>query len=101
MKPIWLIALFVSATGAASAAEAPRSLTDQQLKKLAGVHRLYVEELAGEGAHAIRDLVDRHRGWLEASGARFLLVGDGPKMPAVKQALSEASKTRGGRTWPF
>jgi glycosyltransferase involved in cell wall biosynthesis len=41
-------------------------------------------------AQAIRQLVDHHRGWLEATGTRFLLVGDGPKMPAVRQALSDA-----------
>jgi glycosyltransferase involved in cell wall biosynthesis len=41
-------------------------------------------------AHAIRELVDHHRAWLEASGARFLLVGDGANMPLVRRALSDA-----------
>jgi glycosyltransferase involved in cell wall biosynthesis len=41
-------------------------------------------------AQAIRHLVDRHPEWLRASGARFLLVGDGPNMPLVRRALSEA-----------
>src|SRR6185295_19328459 len=41
-------------------------------------------------AQTIRDLVDHHRGWLEATGTRFVLVGDGPKMPVVKAALGEA-----------
>ena len=40
-------------------------------------------------ARAIRRLVDQHRGWLERSRVRFLLVGDGPKMPEVRQALSD------------
>ena len=85
MKPIWLIALFVSATGAASAAEAPRSLTDQQLKKLAGVHRLYVEELAGEGAHAIRDLL------VAAIHSRglFVLVEDAASADAYVRGSAE------------
>jgi glycosyltransferase involved in cell wall biosynthesis len=39
-------------------------------------------------AQAIRDLVDRHRGWLDASGVRFVLVGDGPNMPVVRRLLS-------------
>jgi glycosyltransferase involved in cell wall biosynthesis len=39
-------------------------------------------------ARAIRLLADRHRGWLETSGVRFLLVGDGPKMPEVRQILA-------------
>ena len=41
-------------------------------------------------AQAIRELVDDHRAWLEATGTRFLLVGDGPKMPLVRRALSDA-----------
>jgi len=57
MKPFWRIVLLLAATGAVATAEEPLSLADQQLKKLSGVRRLYVEELAGEGAHAIRDLL--------------------------------------------
>ena len=85
MKPIWLVALFLSATGAASAAEAPRSLADQQLKKLAGVHRLYVEELAGEGAHAIRDLL------VAAIHSRglFVLVEDAASADAYVRGSAE------------
>ena len=41
-------------------------------------------------AQAIRDLVDRHRDWLDVSGVRFMLVGDGPNMPVVRRLLSEA-----------
>ena len=85
MKPIWLIVLFLSATGAASTAEAPRSLADQQLKKLAGVHRLYVEELAGEGAHAIRDLL------VAAIHSRglFVLVEDAASADAYVRGSAE------------
>jgi glycosyltransferase involved in cell wall biosynthesis len=39
-------------------------------------------------ARAIRRLADQHRAWLESSGVRFLLVGDGPKMPEVRQILA-------------
>ena len=35
----------------------PPSLAEQQLKKLATIHTLYVEDLEGEGSHAIRDLL--------------------------------------------
>ena len=40
-------------------------------------------------ARAIRRLVDHHRNWQETSRVRFLLVGDGPKMAEVRQALSD------------
>jgi hypothetical protein len=56
MKSIWGVVLVLAASGAVAAQETP-SLADEQLKKLSGVRRLYVEELAGEGAHAIRDLL--------------------------------------------
>lgn len=35
----------------------PTSLAEEQLKKLATIHTLYVEDLAGEGSHTIRDLL--------------------------------------------
>ena len=35
----------------------PPSLAEEQLKKLATIHTLYVEDLEGEGSHAIRDLL--------------------------------------------
>ena len=57
MKPSWLIVLALAATGAVTAAEPSQSLADQQLHKLAGVRRLCVEELVGEGSRAIRDLL--------------------------------------------
>lgn len=56
MKPICGIVLLLAASGPAAADE-PLSLADQQLMKLSGVRRLHVEELAGEGARAIRDLL--------------------------------------------
>jgi len=40
-------------------------------------------------ARAIRRLVDHHRGWLDRSRVRFLMVGDGPKMADVRHALSD------------
>ena len=56
MKLIWGLILLLAATGAL-AAEEPLSVANQQLVKLSGVRRLYVEELVGEGARAIRDLL--------------------------------------------
>ena len=56
MKLIWGLTLLLAATGAL-AAEEPLSVANQQLVKLSGVRRLYVEELVGEGARAIRDLL--------------------------------------------
>jgi glycosyltransferase involved in cell wall biosynthesis len=41
-------------------------------------------------AQAIRALVDHHREWLDASGAHFVLVGDGPNMSTVQRLLSAA-----------
>lgn len=38
-------------------------------------------------ARAIRRLLDRERDWVDAHGLRFLLVGDGLKMPEVREAL--------------
>jgi hypothetical protein len=57
MKSFWGIVLLMAASAAVAAPQEPLSLADQQLKKLSGVRRLYVEELVGEGAHAIRDLL--------------------------------------------
>jgi len=45
-------------------------------------------------AQAIRTLVDRDREWLEASGARFVLVGDGPNMTQVRSELGAAPYVR-------
>jgi glycosyltransferase involved in cell wall biosynthesis len=41
-------------------------------------------------AQAIRDLVDRHREWIDRSGVRFILVGDGSNMTVVRRLLSGA-----------
>jgi hypothetical protein len=84
MKLIRKAAMLLAATGAlAAAANPPLSLADQQLKKLAGVHRLYVEELVGEGAHAIRDLLAAA---IHARGL-FVLVED----PAMADAYMRGS----------
>jgi glycosyltransferase involved in cell wall biosynthesis len=40
-------------------------------------------------ARAIRTLVDSHRAWLRQNRVRFLLVGDGATMPAVRGALGD------------
>ena len=49
----WLAALTVCASAAGQEA----SLAEKQLRKLAGVRPLYVEDLIGDGAHSIRDLI--------------------------------------------
>jgi glycosyltransferase involved in cell wall biosynthesis len=41
-------------------------------------------------AQAIRHLVDHHGSWCDASRVRFMLVGDGPKMPVVRRLLGIA-----------
>ena len=38
-------------------------------------------------AQAIRQLIDNHQGWVEAKKVHFLLVGDGLKMPDVRNIL--------------
>jgi len=40
-------------------------------------------------ARAIRQLVDRDRAWLKARKLHFLLVGDGLKMPIVREILGD------------
>lgn len=57
MRRFWGIATLLAVAAGLATADEPLSLADQQLKKLSGVRRLYVEELVGEGAHAIRDLL--------------------------------------------
>lgn len=42
-------------------------------------------------ARAIRRLVDTDRGWLERRKVRFMLVGDGQKMPEVRSILGDAT----------
>lgn len=39
-------------------------------------------------AHAVRRLVAEQRDWLEATKLHFLLIGDGLKMPQVRQAIA-------------
>lgn len=85
MKPIWGIILFLAASGALGAAQAPQSLADQQLKKLAAVRRLYVEELVGEGAHAIRDLLAAA---IHSRGL-FVLVEDAASADAYVRGSAE------------
>lgn len=41
-------------------------------------------------ARAIRHMIDHDRDFLDRTGLRFLLVGDGLKMPIVKEALAGA-----------
>lgn len=83
MKRIWKTLLLLTATAALAAAQEPLSLADQQLKKLSGVRRLYVEELVGEGAHAIRDLLAAA---IHSRGL-FVLVED----PAIADAYMRGS----------
>lgn len=83
MKRIWKTLLLLTATAALAAAQEPLSLADQQLKKLSGVRRLYVEELVGEGAHAIRDLLAAA---IHSRGL-FVLVED----PAIADAYVRGS----------
>jgi hypothetical protein len=85
MKPIWGIVLVLAATGAVTAAEPPQSLADQQLQKLAGVRRLYVEELVGEGSHAIRDLLAAA---IHSRGL-FVLVEDAASADAYVRGSAE------------
>jgi glycosyltransferase involved in cell wall biosynthesis len=40
-------------------------------------------------AHAIRKMILEDKEWVRRSGIHFLLMGDGAKMPLVKQALGE------------
>lgn len=83
MKRIWKTFLLLAVTAALAAAQEPLSLADQQLKKLSGVRRLYVEELVGEGAHAIRDLLAAA---IHSRGL-FVLVED----PAIADAYVRGS----------
>lgn len=83
MKRIWKTLLLLTATAALAAAQEPLSLADQQLKKLSSVRRLYVEELVGEGAHAIRDLLAAA---IHSRGL-FVLVED----PAIADAYVRGS----------
>jgi hypothetical protein len=83
MKRIWKTLPLLAATAALAAAQEPLSLADQQLKKLSGVRRLYVEELVGEGAHAIRDLLAAA---IHSRGL-FVLVED----PAIADAYVRGS----------
>jgi glycosyltransferase involved in cell wall biosynthesis len=43
-------------------------------------------------ASTIRRMIDQHRDFLDRVGLRFLLVGDGLKMPLVKEALAGAEQ---------
>lgn len=83
MKRIGKTLLLLAATAVLAAAQEPLSLADQQLKKLSGVRRLYVEELVGEGAHAIRDLLAAA---IHSRGL-FVLVED----PAIADAYVRGS----------
>ena len=85
MKPIWGVVLILVARGVVPAADAPQSLADLQLKKLAGVHRLYVEELSGEGGHAIRDLLAAA---IHSRGL-FILVEDAASADAYVRGSAE------------
>lgn len=85
MRRIWAVVLLLAASGAVAPAEEPLSLADQQLKKLAGVRRLYVEELVGEGAHAIRDLLVAS---IHARGL-FVLVEDSANADAYVRGSAE------------
>lgn len=85
MRPLWGIVLLLAATGSVAPAEESLSLADQQLKKLAGVRRLYVEELVGEGAHAIRDLLAAA---IHSRGL-FVLVEDAASADAYVRGSAE------------
>jgi hypothetical protein len=84
MKPFWGIVLLLAAA-VAVAAEEPLSLADQQLQKLSGVRRLYMEELVGEGAHAIRDLLAAA---IHSRGL-FVLVEDAASADAYVRGSAE------------
>ena len=77
--------LLLVATVAPMSAEEPISLADQQLSKLAGVRRLYVEELVGEGGRAIRDLLAAA---IHARGL-FILVEDPANADAYVRGSAE------------
>lgn len=60
MSPyIRIAALFAAGVAALSAADpgSASAIADEQLAKLASIRTLYVEDLQGEGAHAIHDLL--------------------------------------------
>lgn len=85
MRRFWGVVSLMVATAAVVMAEEPLSLADQQLSKLSGVRRLYVEELVGEGAHAIRDLLAAA---IHSRGL-FVLVEDAASADAYVRGSAE------------
>lgn len=43
-------------------------------------------------ARSIRELIDRHAEWLRSRRVRFVLIGDGLRMPAVREILGNADE---------
>lgn len=85
MKRLRAIVVLLTATVAVGAAAEPLSLADQQLKKLSAVRRLHLEELDGDGAHAIRDLLAAA---IHSRGL-FVLVEDAASADAYVRGSAE------------